>query len=94
MVHFGDSIGLRSVGPLAALLAPHIQPDMARPPDSVPVTRALPAGLGACSKVRRSFDKLDTHVADLPTIVGSRLASRTMPRCYLYSWYRSLSVPN
>jgi hypothetical protein len=41
--------------PLAALLAPHIQPGTAGPSDPVLVAHALPAGLGACSEMHRPF---------------------------------------
>jgi len=43
-------VGLRPAGPLAALLAPYMQPGMAGPPDPVPVACALPAGLGPATK--------------------------------------------
>ena len=48
-------VGLRPAGPLAALLALYMQPGMAGPPDPVLVARALPAGLGACSKMQPLF---------------------------------------
>jgi len=42
------AFGLRPAGPLASLLAPHILPGML-------VARALPAGLGASSKMQPLF---------------------------------------
>ena len=48
-------IGMMPAGPLAALLAPYMQPGMAGPSDPDRVARTLPAGLETCSRMRSYF---------------------------------------